>query len=114
MNISMGLCQADDILLTEWNASILGPNGTPHQERLYELRVTCGPEYPDRPPEVRFVTKINLACVDQRTGEVGRELPAFARWTRSNTIETVLLEIRQSMSTAANRRLAQPPEGSYF
>lgn len=27
MNVSMGLVDPDDILLTEWNASILGPQG---------------------------------------------------------------------------------------
>lgn len=114
MNISMGLAQPDDILLTDWNASILGPNGTPHADRFYELRVTCGPDYPDRPPEVRFVSKINLACVDQRTGQLTRDFPALANWNRNNTIETVLVQVRNSMTSAANRRLTQPPEGSVF
>ena len=114
MNISMGLVQPDDILLTDWNASILGPNGTPYAERFYELRVTCGPEYPDRPPAIRFVTKINMGCVDQSSGDVTKDFPGLTRWSRNSTIESVLLELRQAMTTSANRRLSQPPEGSYF
>ena len=64
MSISMGLVNADDIFLTDWNANILGPPGTPFDGRLYELRVTAGEEYPNRPPTVRFISRINLTGVD--------------------------------------------------
>ena len=30
MNISLGLVDPDDIFLTEWNGSILGPPGVSH------------------------------------------------------------------------------------
>lgn len=45
---------------------------TVFDNRLYELRVHCGEQYPDLPPRVRFVSRINLPCVDQHTGEVVR------------------------------------------
>ncbi len=36
---------------------------------MYSLKIETGPKYPDEPPSVKFITKINLAGVD-RTGEV--------------------------------------------
>ncbi len=41
-----------------------------HENRIYSLNIHCGPSYPDVPPSVQFVSKINLPCVDQRTGKV--------------------------------------------
>mmetsp|Transcript_10592 Transcript_10592/g.16050 ORF Transcript_10592/g.16050 Transcript_10592/m.16050 type:complete len:139 (+) Transcript_10592:67-483(+) len=114
MSISMGLVDPDDIFLTEWNASILGPGVSPFDGQLYELRVTCGDDYPQRPPVVRFVTRINLTCVDQRTGMVTSELPAIANWNRSMSIESVLVAIKNLMTSPQNRRLPQPAEGSRF
>ena len=36
---------------------------------MYSLRVECGPRYPDEPPVVRFLSRINLPGVTG-TGEV--------------------------------------------
>jgi ubiquitin-protein ligase len=65
MNISAGLVDPEDIFLSEWNCSILGPQGTAFDEHFYELRVTCSEKYPVAPPKVRFVLKINIQCVNQ-------------------------------------------------
>lgn len=47
--------------------------------RIYSLQITCGEKYPDEPPNVRFLTRINLPGVSV-TGEVrlsalSRQLP---------------------------------------
>lgn len=82
--------------------------------RLYELRITCGPQYPDAPPIVRFVSRINLVQVNQSTGSVERTLPALANWNRGSAIEAVLVSIKNCMTTPQNRKLPQPPEGTMF
>ena len=87
---------------------------TPFDGQLYELRVTCGPNYPNQAPVVRFVTRINLSCVDQRTGMVTSDLPAISNWHRNMTIEDVLLGIKSTMTSPQNRRLPQPAEGTMF
>lgn len=110
----MGLVNHDDILLTDWNGSILGPQGTIFDCRLYELRIHCGPEYPKEPPSIRFATRINLPHVNSSTGVVEASLPAFQSWNRDKTIESCLISLRQAMMAPANRRLAQPAEGSMF
>ena len=70
MNVSYGLTDGDDILLTEWTGSILGPPSTVHEGRLYNVHMICTENYPNDPPEVRFISRVNLPCVDQTTGEV--------------------------------------------
>ena len=91
---SYGLSDGDDLLMSNWNGTILGPphvsrtsvvrlrqinadfmlkKQSAHENRIYSLNIHCGDTYPDTPPTVQFVSKINLPCVDQRTGKV--------RWT---------------------------------
>lgn len=63
---------------------------TQHEGRLYTLRIHCGEDYPDRCPSVRFVSKLNMGCVDQRSGEVVRNrLQVLAQWNRNYGIEQV-------------------------
>ena len=83
--------------------------------RLYELRISCGPDYPVEPPKVTFVSRINLSSVNQTTGDIERSsLPALANWNRNCTIESVLVGIKNSMTIPQNRKLPQPSEGSRF
>ena len=115
MNVSYGLVDQGDIFMTDWNGTIIGPHGTLHEGRLHELRIHCGENYPDTPPTACFVTKLNLGCVDSRTGEVLKhKLPVLEQWSRNHGIEQLLLAIREQMASSANRKLPQPPEGTTF
>jgi ubiquitin-conjugating enzyme E2 variant len=87
---------------------------TIYDGRLYELRITCGPDYPNVPPKVRFISRINLSSVNQSTGLVEPSLPAIAQWNRNCTIESVLVGIKNAMIQPQNRRLPQSPEGATF
>ena len=114
MNVSYGLADQDDIFLTEWNGSILGPPGTVHEGRLYELNIVCSENYPNEPPSVRFVSRVNLPCVNQSNGYVDSGLSVFRRWNRHGSIEQVLLAIRSELTKPENRGLSQPHEGATF
>ncbi|CAG80163.1 YALI0E29601p [Yarrowia lipolytica CLIB122] len=101
--------------MTFWNGTILGPPHSAHENRIYSLTLECGPDYPDQPPTVKFISKINIPCVNQQSGVViPANLPCLAHWKRSNTMETVLLELRKDMGQPANRKLPQPAEGSTY
>jgi ubiquitin-conjugating enzyme E2 variant len=93
---------------------ILGPPGTIFDGRLYELRISCGPEYPVSPPKVRFSSRINMSSVDQTSGVIENDLQTLANWNRNMTMENVLVNIKNAMTLPQNRRLPQPPEGSVF
>lgn len=86
-----------------------------HENRIYSLSIFCGANYPDSPPEITFLTRINLPCVDQVTGKVDRaRLPILSSWKHSYTLETILVELRRDMASPSNRKLPQPAEGASF
>jgi ubiquitin-conjugating enzyme E2 variant len=112
---SLGLADSDDINMTYWNGTILGPPHSTHENRIYSLNLEAGPDYPEEPPTVKFLSKVNIPCVDQATGTVIPSLvPCLAKWKRSNNMETVLVELRKEMANPINRKLTQPPEGSIY
>ena len=100
--------------MTNWNGTILGPPHSTHENRIYSLSIVCGKDYPEKPPTVTFVSKINLPCVDSQGNVVVSEFDTLKNWKRSNTMEIVLLELRKTMASASNKKLPQPPEGSCY
>eukprot|EP00299_Pterocystis_sp_00344_P004191 c15056_g1_i1.p1 GENE.c15056_g1_i1~~c15056_g1_i1.p1 ORF type:complete len:143 (+),score=27.81 c15056_g1_i1:57-485(+) len=114
-SVSYGLIEPDDILLRNWNGTILGAPRTPFENNIFSLQIVCDETYPTAPPRVRFVTKVNLTCVDQKTGEIiPSKLAIFQRWKYDNTIADVLTEIRGQMALKENSKLPQPAEGTTF
>jgi ubiquitin-conjugating enzyme E2 variant len=54
-----------------------------HENRIYELKMECGPNYPKEPPEIHFVSMINLPGVNQTDGKVdGNAVGILRDWTR--------------------------------
>lgn len=112
---SYGLADSDDISMTTWNGTILGPPHSNHENRIYSLSIECGPQYPDQPPSIKFISKINLPCVDSNTGQVTPSTFHTLRdWKRAYNMETILLDLRKEMATPSNKKLPQPEEGSTF
>lgn len=99
--------------MENWNGTILGPphvsvlafpcedvrltvHQSAHENRIYSLKIRCGPDYPDVAPDVQFISKVVLPCVDPRDGKVDlRKIPTLATWKRDTTMETCLVEIRR-------------------
>lgn len=111
--ISFGLGDLDekgyDTQLCNWNGTIIGPQSTALGERIYQVKIHCGPRYPDVPPTIHFVTKIVMEGVDQRTGLVSGVMKT---WTRKNTMYDYLAAIRNGMTAAA--KLKQPGPNEVF
>ncbi|KAH9835516.1 Ubiquitin-conjugating enzyme variant MMS2 [Teratosphaeria destructans] len=127
---SYGLDEGDDLSLTNWNGTILGPPHSVHENRIYSLRIHCGPEYPDSPPQVTFISKVNLPCVNQSNGNVNlpdhdrlshssltppppqvdlTKLPSLSTWKRDFTMETILIELRRYMARPPTRNSRSRP-----
>jgi len=49
---------------------IRGPGETPFEGGTFELRIEVGPEYPIRPPVMRFVTRVFHPNIHFETGEI--------------------------------------------
>lgn len=90
---------------------MLGTDGRTPADRFYSLRITCPENYPNVPPRIKFVTKINMPDVDSKTGEVSSKL-LNNQWKPSSSMGLMLCLIRANMKAAG--RLQQPPEGTEF
>merc|ERR1711874_933222 len=100
---------SDDIHMSHWTGTIIGPSSTCHDGRIYCVKLNCGPQYPDQPPTLKFQSKINMTCVSQSNGTVDpRHFAVLNNWNRNYTIETILTELRKEMASPANRKLPQP------
>ena len=109
--ISYGLADPDDISLSTWTGTIIGPPGSIFENRIYSLQLQCSMKYPEEAPKVRFETAVNLPFVNSVSGEVLQgQIRCLRDWKRTGSIESILRDIRHEMSLPANRKLAQPPE----
>lgn len=83
-----------------------------HENRIYELKMECGPNYPKEPPVFHFVSQINLPGVNQHDGRVDQNAVGILRdWERIATelsknprpkedplsLEAALIAIRKSV-----------------
>src|SRR4051812_21183174 len=64
--VSVGLRDRDDILLRYWTGTIIGPPGTAFENHILMLELYVGDHYPKEPPTIRFVSKVNLPCVEAK------------------------------------------------
>mmetsp|Transcript_37125 Transcript_37125/g.58443 ORF Transcript_37125/g.58443 Transcript_37125/m.58443 type:complete len:498 (-) Transcript_37125:90-1583(-) len=90
---SAGVSESDPF---HWNASILGPEGTPYEGGVFMLYFQFPPDYPFKPPKVRFSTKIFHMNVNSN-GAICLDI-LKENWSPALTVAKVLLSIRSLMS----------------
>ena len=67
------------------------------------------------PPHTRFITKVNLPCVNQTTGVVEpHKFHLFKNWNPTYTFETILVNLKKEMTLKGNKDLPQPDESATF
>ncbi|KAL8263145.1 hypothetical protein R6Q59_024494 [Mikania micrantha] len=82
-----------------------------HEGRIYQLKLFCDKDYPEKSPTVRFHSRINMTCVNHETGVVeAKKFGILANWQREYTMEDILTQLKKEMAAPHNRKLVQPPE----
>lgn len=109
-DISLGLDKADDTFMTNWNASVFASLGG-GEPRLITLSIVCGDAYPTAPPAIKFISKVNMDCVDAKGNVVNGKVPYLASWNTGKTMHGALAELKQLMARAPRQ---QPADGVNF
>lgn len=92
-NCSAGLIE-DDIF--HWQATIIGPEDTPYYGGVFELRIDFPQDYPFKPPNIIFMTKI-YHCNINSNGNICLDI-LKEQWSPALTISKVLLSICSLMN----------------
>lgn len=92
-NCSAGLID-DDIF--HWQATIIGPEDTPYYGGIFELRIDFPQDYPFKPPNIVFITKI-YHCNINNNGNICLDI-LKDQWSPALTINKVLLSICSLMN----------------
>lgn len=91
-NCSAGVIE-DDIY--HWQATILGPEGSPYENGVFYLRINFPQDYPFKPPNISFITKI-YHCNINGSGSICLDI-LKEQWSPALTISKVLLSICSMM-----------------
>jgi ubiquitin-conjugating enzyme E2 D/E len=87
-NLSAGPFGED---LYHWQAMIYGPEGTPYQGGTFFLDIQFNTDYPFKPPNLRFTTKIYHPNINS-TGGICMDILKH-QWSPALTITKVLLSL---------------------
>jgi ubiquitin-conjugating enzyme E2 D/E len=87
-NCSAGIIE-DDIY--NWQATIMGPEGSPYHNGVFYLRIEFPADYPFKPPKITFITKI-YHCNINSAGSICLDI-LKEQWSPALTISKVLLSI---------------------
>ena len=77
--------------LFEWQATIAGPEASPYEGGVFFVTILFPPDYPFRPPKLRFVTKI-YHCNISGEGDICLDI-LKDQWSPALTISKVLLSL---------------------
>ena len=99
MSISYGLVTADDITLTDWQCTILGPQNCGVEGRIISLLIRCPPKYPIEMPHIQLLKN----WPGKHGGASG-----------AGSIEGVLVALRTMMAAREHAKNPQPPEGQTY
>jgi ubiquitin-conjugating enzyme E2 D/E len=93
-NCSAGLIDEND--LYRWQATIMGPEGSPYYHGIFNLLITLPPDYPFKAPKINFTTKI-YHCNINSAGSICLDI-LKDKWSPALTISKALLSICSLMN----------------
>jgi ubiquitin-conjugating enzyme E2 D len=81
----------DDINISKWQATIMGPKGTPYESGVFKLGITFTNTFPFNPPVVKFETKVYHPNIN-KNGDICLDI-LKDQWSPALSISKVLLSI---------------------
>lgn len=88
-NCSAGPVDPADLF--NWQATIVGPDDSPFEKGVFKLKIRFPEDYPFKPPEVKFTTRIYHPNINSN-GYICLDT-LKSQWCPSLTIATVLMSI---------------------
>ena len=88
-NCSAGLVDHNDPY--HWQATILGPEGSPYHGGIFYLNIQLSADYPFKAPQIKFITKI-YHCNVNAAGSICLDI-LKDKWSPALTISKALLSI---------------------
>merc|ERR1712084_95230 len=89
-----------------WQATIIGPVGSPYEGGVFNLNVSFPADYPFKPPKVQFTTKI-YHCNVNNNGSICLDI-LQSQWSPALTISKVLLSVCSLLTDPNPGRPAAP------
>lgn len=84
----------DNVLV--WNAVIIGPSETPFEDGTFKLKLTFSEQYPDKPPQVNFLSKMFHPNV-YPNGDICLDI-LQNRWTPSFDVASILTSVQSLLN----------------
>ena len=83
---------------THFKGHFVGPPDTPYEGGQYEVDIRIGTEYPFKPPEMRFITKIWHPNVSSQTGAICLDTLS-TQWSPILTLKSALISLQSLLSS---------------
>ena len=99
-NLGLKVGLLDDNDPTKWILTITGPKNTPYKDGVFNILIDFPQEYPEKPPEVCFLTPIYHVNINHKTFPGAKSLgqinsPKFNFLKSEYTMKQLLLDIFQ-------------------
>ena len=82
--------------IRHWKAMIIGPSGTPYENGIFYIDVVFPSDYPFKPPDMKFITKIYHPNVSG-TGRICLDI-LKNKWSPALTLSKTLLSLCSLLS----------------
>ncbi|GMM28804.1 E2 ubiquitin-conjugating protein [Martiniozyma asiatica (nom. inval.)] len=85
---------SDNVMI--WNAIIIGPSETPFEDGTFRLRLTFDEQYPNKPPQVKFISEMFHPNV-YASGELCLDI-LQNRWSPTYDVASILTSVQSLLN----------------
>nr|XP_028944508.1 ubiquitin-conjugating enzyme E2 variant 1D-like isoform X2 [Malus domestica] len=107
--VSYGMDDGDDIYMRSWTGTIIGPLNDAYTNLSFSATkiILRSHQLYDFIHESKWLVSTMKLVEAKKFG-------ILANWQREFTMENILIQLKKEMAASYNRKLAQPPEGTYY